>query len=239
MTVHPWTYRDGEVDCRGEIHEPRGAANGGAVLVLHEADGLGQNVRRRCAMLASLGYVAAAADLHGDGRVLEGDAMTAAVTRFRADADLMRGRVAAGFAALAHRTGLPPTAIGVVGYCFGGYAALEFGRSGAEAASITSFHGLLTTPRPAARAAIRAPILVATGMMDPLVPEQDLEGFEREMRAAHADWHLIRHGRAWHSFSNPAVERLDDPRMRYEPIADAVSWAAATAFLAATIAAKA
>ncbi|MGF7147346.1 dienelactone hydrolase [Sphingomonas zeicaulis] len=214
---------------------PHAPANGGAVLVLHEADGLGQNVRRRCAMLASLGYVAAAADLHGGGQVLEGGAMMSAVARFRADADLMRSRVAAAFAALEIETGLSAPRIAVIGYCFGGYAALEFARSGAESAAIASFHGLLTTPRPAAPGAIRAPLLVATGMMDPLVPEQDVEGFEHEMRAADADWHVLRHGRAYHSFSNAAVGQLDDPRMRYDATADAVSWAAATALLAATI----
>jgi dienelactone hydrolase len=78
---------------------------------------------------------------------------------------------------------------------------------------------------------LRAPILVATGLLDPLVPEEDVIAFENEMKSAGADWHLIKHGRAYHSFSNPTVDQLGDPRMSYDPVADSISWAALTSFL--------
>jgi dienelactone hydrolase len=79
----------------------------------------------------------------------------------------------------------------------------------------------------------RTPLLVSTGLLDPLVPHEDVAAFEDEMKVAGADWHLMKHSGAYHSFSNPAVDRLGDPRMRYDPVADAISWAALVSFLEA------
>lgn len=231
MTASAWRYRDGSLKLQGELYEPLGAPNGMAVLVVHEADGIGANVRRRCEMLAALGYVAAAADMHGNGRVLAGDEITSALASFRADAGLIRGRVNAAFQALQAETNLPSSSVAAIGYCFGGYAVLELARSGTAAACVASFHGILETPLRASLGELRAPILVATGLLDPLVPEEDVIAFENEMKSAGADWHLMKHGRAYHSFSNPTVDQLGDPRMSYDPVADSISWAALTSFL--------
>lgn len=228
MDGEPWIYHDGPLELRGEYYRPTVAPNGRAVLVVHEADGVGQNVRRRCAMLAALGYTAAAADMHGSGRVLAADEIAPALERFKNDAGLIRGRIGAAFAALAAETALPVAAIG---YCFGGYAVLELARSGAQTVAVASFHGLLSSSAPASAGTIRTPIFVATGDLDPLVPPADVLAFEEEMRGAGANWHVLAHGRALHSFTNPGVDALDDPRMAYDPMADAISWAAALAFL--------
>jgi dienelactone hydrolase len=231
--VRDWSYRDGSLELRGELYEPLAAPKGKAVLVVHEADGIGSNVRRRCEMLAALGYNAGAADMHGNGRVLAGEEMTTALASFRADAGLIRGRVNAAFEALKAETNLPSSSVAAIGYCFGGYAVLELARSGTAAACVASFHGILTTPRRASIGDLRAPILVATGLLDPLVPEEDVTAFESEMKSAGANWHLLKHGRAYHSFSNPTVDRLNDARMRYDPVADAIAWAALVSFLEA------
>ncbi len=50
-----WSYRDGDVALSGEIYRPANSANGQAVLVVQEADGIGGNVRRHSRMLADLG----------------------------------------------------------------------------------------------------------------------------------------------------------------------------------------
>jgi dienelactone hydrolase len=71
--------------------------------------------------------------------------------------------------------------------------------------------------------------------MDPLVPDSDITAFETEMTDAGVDWHLIKHARAYHSFSNPGVDGLGDPRMKYDPVADAVSWGSLIAFLEANL----
>ncbi|WP_340312953.1 dienelactone hydrolase family protein [Rhizorhabdus argentea] len=239
MTIEAFAYRDGDIQLLGELHRPAGAANGRAVLVVHEADGIGGNVRRRCAQLSSVGYIAAAADLHGGGRVLDGPEIAPAMARFRGDPALLRRRVRAGFDALAAVSTLPANRIAAIGYCFGGLAVLEFARSGAPLCAVASFHGLLTTTVPAAAGEIVARILACTGALDPLVPPEDVAAFQAEMTAAAADWQLIVYGRALHSFTNEAVDGMGDPRMAYDPLADRQSWTALQGFLDDSFAASA
>lgn len=223
-------YADGDVGLTGELFEPE-TPNNRAILVVHEADGIGGNVRRRCALLADLGYVALAADLHGAGAPLKGAAMQRAVQAFRDDPARLRRRTAAGLAALSEATGLPPSSLAAIGYCFGGTAVLELARDGAAIAGVASFHGLLTTKAPAGADAIRTKVAAFTGALDPLVPPADVAAFQAEMGAARADWQLTVYGNAWHSFSNIGVIGSDDPRMRYDAVADRLSWDAALAFL--------
>jgi dienelactone hydrolase len=230
MAAQAWQYRDGPDELIGELYRPAGR-EGRGVLVVHEADGIGGNVRRRCAQLANLGYVALAADLHGGGRVLEGDEMRAAVEAFRADPECFRRRVRAGLDALASVPGVDPERLVAIGYCFGGLAVLELARSGAPVRAVASFHGLLTTKAPAEPGAIRAKVAAYTGAKDPLVPPEDIAAFQAEMMAADADWQLTVYGQAWHSFTNIGVKDSPDPRMGYDPDADRQSWVAALMFL--------
>ncbi len=221
---------------RGELYLPQASGNGRAALVVHEADGIGGNVRRHCAMLADLGYVAFAADMHGGGAVLDGAAMQSALDHFRSDPDLLRGRVRAALDALTRLPEVDAGRVVALGYCFGGFAILELARSGAPLRAVASFHGLLTTSRPA-RQAIEAPrIAVFTGALDPLVPPADVAAFQAEMMTAELDWQMTIYGRARHSFTNSGVDALSDPRMAYDEQADAQSWAAMLEFFNACFA---
>lgn len=231
MSVREWHYRDGDLSLLGELYAPQSPANGRAVLVVHEADGIGGNVRRHCAKLAELGYVAAATDMHGGGRVLDADEIPAALEAFKGDPDYFRRRVRAALDALAAETRLPPYRVAAIGYCFGGMAVLELARSGAPLAAVASFHGLLTTRAPAGKGAIAARVLACIGALDPLVPPADIAAFQAEMTAVEADWHLLVHGRALHSYTNADVDTLGDPRMAYDGAAARQSWAALVAFL--------
>ena len=224
------SYPDGDASLVGELYEPD-APNGASVLVFHEADGIGGNVRRRCAMLAELGYRAFAADLHGAGRPLEGAEMQRAVALLRDHPERFRRRARAGLEALLALPGVDPSRIAAIGYCLGGMAALELARSRAPIAAAVSFHGLLRTRAPAAPGAVTAKVAVFTGARDPLVPAGDIAAFQGEMAAAAADWQLTVYGQAWHAFTIAGVEGLGDARMRYDRVADRLSWAAALALI--------
>lgn len=228
-------YFDGDLELHGEVYRPAGPSNGRAMLVVHEADGIGGNVRRHCAMLADLGYTVLAADMHGSGRVLEGEDMMAALERFRADPDYLRARVRAGLDALLDLGVAGPEQTAAIGYCFGGFSVLELARSGAPVRAVASFHGLLTTNRPANAEQAMPAIAVYTGALDPLVPPDDVAGFQGEMMAARADWQMSIHGRALHSFTNKDVAALGDPRMAYDQQAHSQSWDALLNFLDFTL----
>ncbi|MET0250532.1 MAG: dienelactone hydrolase family protein [Sphingobium sp.] len=224
-------YFDGDLELHGELYRPAGSSNGRAMLVVHEADGIGGNVHRHCAMLAELGYTVLAADMHGGGRVLEGAEMTAALEHFRADPDYLRARVRAGLDALLAMGVAGPEQTAAIGYCFGGFSVLELARSGAPVRAVGSFHGLLTTGRPAVAGQAMPAIAVYTGALDPLVPTEHVAGFQAEMMAADADWQMTVYGRALHSFTNRYVASLGDARMAYDAQAHAQSWTALLAFL--------
>ena len=223
-------YTDGDVELLGVLETPA-APNGRAVVLLHEANGLGDNVRRRTRMLAELGYVAFAADLYGGGRTFGKEGAVEQMDRLRQDPERFRARIRSGFDQLLASEGVDPVRTAAIGYCFGGMAALELARSGAPAAAVVSFHGLLTTALPARAGEVKARVLACTGALDPLVPLADVTAFQEEMAAAEADWQLIVYGRALHSFTNRNVIGMGDPRMDYDPSADRQSWAAALLFL--------
>jgi dienelactone hydrolase len=132
-------------------------------------------------------------------------------------------------------SGIPPERSAAIGYCFGGFAVLELARSGARLAAVASFHGLLTTARAAEPGGITTRILACTGDADPLVPPEDVAAFQAEMRAADADWQLLVHGGALHSYTNVDVDGLGDPRMAYDARADELSWAALLTHLGASL----
>jgi dienelactone hydrolase len=224
------SYIDGGVELLGLVERPQ-RPNGRAIIVFHEANGLGNNVRRRARMLAELGYLAFAADLYGGGRTYGAEGAVQQMNRLREDPERFRARIRAGYDHLLTLQGVDPAKTAAIGYCFGGTAALELARSGGPVRAVISFHGLLTTALPAKAGEVRARILACTGAKDPLVPLSDVTAFQEEMAAAEADWQLIVYGKALHSFTNRNVLGMGDPRMDYDPSADRQSWAAALLFL--------
>ncbi|WP_223693771.1 dienelactone hydrolase family protein [Leifsonia poae] len=196
-----------------------------AVLLLHDWLGVGDTVRMRAQMLARLGYVALAADLYGADVRPTRETAPAEANKYYNDLPLLRARVAAGFTSLLQHPAVDPARLAVVGYCFGGTAALEFARTGAPARGVVSFHGGLITHDPSDAAAIAASLLVLTGADDPVVPDEDVVAFENELRAApHVDWQVTSYSGAAHAFTIPGTDR-------YRPVADARSWRALVCFL--------
>lgn len=223
-------YSEGGAELHGLVERPA-APNGRGILVVHEANGIGANVRRRAKMLADKGYISFIPDLYGQGLSYEGAEAVRQMEALRGHTDRFRSRVEAGLEQLLALDGVDPQQVAAIGYCFGGMAALELARSGADVAAVVSFHGLLRSGRPARHGEVQARILVCTGAKDPLVPLEDIVAFQQEMHAAEADWQLIVYGGALHSFTNPNVKGMGDPRMDYDPSADRQSWAAALTFL--------
>ncbi len=198
------------------------------VLVLHEWWGHNDYVRRRARMLADAGYTAFAADMYGEGKVAQHpeDAkafMQAATSdpakverRFDKAHDLLR----------AHPT-VDPERTAAIGYCMGGGMALEMARAGKDLDAVVSFHGTLDTDDPADEGEVKTPILVLTGGADPFVPDEQVQAFREEMKAAGADFRIKTYPGAKHGFTNPGAddhaERFDLP-LAYDGEADRDSW---------------
>jgi len=201
------------------------------VLIAHEWTGVGPYVKGRAEQLASLGYVALAADIYGKGiRPQTGEEAAKVAAIYRNDRALMRERMKAALGALRGHDLVDTNRIAAIGYCFGGTCALELARSGADIAGVVSFHGGLDTPSPPDARNIKCKVLALHGADDPFVPPAQVAAFEQEMREAGVDWQLHIYGGAVHSFTNPASGNDPSRGAAYNERADRRSWQAMRMF---------
>lgn len=226
-------YKDGETTLEGYLaYDDAQSGPRPGVLVAHEWTGLGDYVKHRADMLAELGYIAFAADIYGQGvRPTTPEQSGAEAGKYRSDRALLRSRMNAALTQLRATPGVDPARIAAIGYCFGGMAALELARSGADIAGVVSFHGSLDTPTPEDAKQIRAKVLVLHGASDPHVPMSAVEALAKELADAGVDWQLKMYGGAMHAFTNPAVNRPESGAAYSDP-ADRRSWADMQAFFA-------
>lgn len=195
------------------------------VLVLHEGAGLGDHVRERARRLAMLGYVAFALDLFG-GRFESREQGLSMIAGMVADPSGVRRHVNEAIELIKRWSQVDPARIAVIGFCFGGWAALEVARGGAEVGCVVSFHGGLRAARRAGPGEIKCPILVCTGADDPHVPASQRAEFEAEMAGAGAEWQINLYGGARHGFTDTGVDPAKWPGAAYHSLADARSWQA-------------
>ncbi len=201
------TYRIGDGDYDGFLARPEkieGKVPG--VLVVHDWMGNGEFSNARAISLAQSGYVALAVDLYGKGRRAKNAPEAAALAEpFYKDRSLFRARMRGALAELLKREDVDPKRIALVGFCFGGTAALELARDGADILGVVSFHGGLGNPAPETTKNVKAKLLILHGARDPLVPPAELAAFMTEMNAVGAEYRLVAYPNAVHAFTNPAA----------------------------------
>jgi dienelactone hydrolase len=211
---HEGTELEGYVAHDAAADEPRPG-----ILIVHDWLGVGPNVEMRAQMLARLGYVAFAADIYGADVRPTGDEAAALAGQYYSDLPLLRARVQAAYDTLIELPQVDENRIAVIGYCFGGSAALEFARTGADVRGVIAFHARLITHEPSDADAIRAKLLILTGGADPGVTDADVHAFQDELRAVpRIDWQVTTYSGAPHAFTVPGD--------RFRPVADARAWQA-------------
>ncbi len=186
------------------------------VMVVHDFWGLNDFARKAAERLASLGYVALAVDMYGQGRVATSPDEARELAGQVRGTPLMRARARAGLEILAQNDLVDPRRLAAMGFCFGGTTVLELAYSGANLRGVVSFHGGLTAPRPEDLANIKASFLVLHGADDPLVKPEDMAAFQEGMRLAKADWQMVLFGGAVHAFTNPEATGLHLPGVAYD-----------------------
>ena len=205
------------------------------VLVVHEWWGHNAYARKRAEMLAQLGYTAFALDMYGDGKVADHPdnamAFMQAVTNDLPEAER---RFTAARAVLEAQPTVDKHHIAAIGYCFGGGMVLHMARVGMDLDAVVSFHGALGTQTPARAGQVKARVLVFTGADDVMVPPEQVQAFEKEMRNANVNLELVSYSGVKHSFTNPDADdfakRFNMP-LAYNAQADASSWKRMQEFL--------
>jgi dienelactone hydrolase len=205
------------------------------VLVVHDWLGVTDATRMRCDMLARLGYAAFAADVYGaDVRPSDADAMQVAGSYY-GDQEKWRAHLAAALDRFSAEQGVDTGRLAAIGYCFGGSSALQLARMGADLRAVVSFHGGLSTGPEGEAEAIKAKLLVLTGGVDPVVPDEAVQAFEEELRTApEVDWQVVTYSGAMHAFTVPTAN-APQYGAQYDERADRRSWTAMKDFFAETL----
>ncbi len=228
MSLERIDYAHGDVALTGWLARPEGTPRG-AILILPTIANVNAGMEQRARMLADQGFVAMVADFYGEP-VESFEASFPLGNALRADVDHYRARITAGLDALAKAA--PGLTLSAIGYCMGGQAALELARINAPIVLAASFHGLLTSDRPAtAETPIKPRLLICHGDADPLVPREQVLDFWKEMDAAGGNWHFHAYAGVKHGFTDPDSEARGKDFLGYNASADRQSWLALTALL--------
>jgi dienelactone hydrolase len=212
------------ITLRGELAVPHAAGPHPAVLVVHTAFGLGEQMRGVIRNFAAEGYVALAIDMFGEGAYSEDTAVVAELVRpVWGNASRLRERMGTWLALLQAREDVLASRIAAVGYCFGGQCVLELARGGGDIRAVVSCHGILSTSAPAERGVVRAHVMVCTGARDPHAPPGDVDALRTELTAAGASWQITEFGSAYHAFTDPEAASPQTGRA-YDPLAHELSW---------------
>lgn len=227
-------YRQGDTSLEGVLaYDDASQGKRPGVLVIHDWMGVSDHTRGIAQDLATMGYVAFAADIYGKGvRHTDAKAASAEAGKYKADRALLRQRAQAGLEQLKKNPRVDGARTAVIGFCFGGTTALELARSGADLAGAVSFHGSLDSPNPADGKNIKAKVLILHGADDPFVKPADIAALQDELRKAGVDWQMIYYGDAVHSFTQKKAGTDKSKGAAYQEAAARRSWQAMKDFFA-------
>jgi dienelactone hydrolase len=197
------------------------------VLIFPEWWGLDEYAKNRAKQLAEMGYVAFAADLYGDGKVIDmahpQDAQKMA-TALRSNVQTWRGRAEAALKQLTGQPNVDAAKVVAIGYCLGGSTALQLAYTGADLKAVATFHAALPTPSPEEARAIKARLYIAHGADDTFIPEKAIADFKAALDKAGVKYEFESFPGVVHSFTVPDADKANIPGLKYDKAADEKSW---------------
>lgn len=222
----------------GLVMAPRGEAAGdssaAAVLLVHDAFGLGEEMIGNATRLAEAGHPVFLADVWGEratpSSVTEIGPLISGMAQ---DRDRWLGRIAAAHAALDAQpefTGRPPA---LLGYCFGGSSALEYLRTGAAVAGVAAVHPGLDLLDQDWSTPGSGSVLLMIGTDDPMATPDMRHRLQEHLSSAGLDHQFHLYSNTTHAFTSPKAAGSPRPEVfAYNARSAARAWAATTGFLA-------
>ena len=209
-----------------------------AIIVIPEWWGATEYAKMRARKLASLGYIAIAVDMYGNGKIAADpkEAMALA-SPFYKDPQMGKNRIEAAINKLKEFPQTDADNLGAIGYCFGGSMVLNAAKMGVDIKSVVSFHGGLATV-PATEGSTKAKILVCHGGADKFITPDDIKNFKGNLDSLKVPYTFIVYTGATHAFTNPmstATGKKFNMPIEYNAAADKKSWNDMKAFFKKTI----
>lgn len=223
------TYKAGDTVLKGYLaYDDAVQGKRPGVLVIHEWWGNDEYARDRARALVKLGYTVFAADMYGNGKIVDHpDKAGAAMNELLGDAKTLRARFDAALDVLKKHRTTDARRIAAIGYSMGGRIVLQMARDGVDITGVVDFYGSLDTSNPAKPDKVKAKVLVLNGADDPLVPPAAVDAFKNEMDTAKVDYKFVNYPGAKHCFTNPSSDALAAKfklPFAYHAEADKQSW---------------
>lgn len=198
-----------------------------AILVVPEWWGLNDYAKMRVRKLAELGYIAMATDVFGDGKIAanptEAQQFTGPLYK---DPTLAKILLDGALTKLKEYPQTDMNNLAAIGYCFGGFVALNYAKLGADLKGVVSFHGGMGGV-PVDKKLLKAKVLVCQGGSDQFVSQKDVDKFKHQLDSIGTDNTVKVYANATHAFTNPdatATGKKFNMPIEYNQQADNDSW---------------
>lgn len=203
-----------------------------SIIVVPEWWGLNDYTKTRAKMLAGLGFAAMAIDVFGNGETGQNPAEAMALTKpYNSDPSLSKKIIDAALQKLKTFSQVDTSKIGIIGYCFGGFVAINAGVLGADVKAVVGFHPSLGGIHPEKN--IKAKFLICHGTDDEF-EKANVEPFKKAMDSAGIDYTFKDYSGAKHAFTSPKADESGKQfgiPIAYNAAADSASWDDMKSFL--------
>lgn len=219
------SYQEGNQKLDGFSVTPKKATKGKpGILILPAWKGIDNHAKDTAEKLSNLGYYTFVADIYGEGKYPTDIKQAGTISSFyKKNYDQYQNRIRAALKELIN-AGANPDKIVIMGYCFGGTGAIEAARGKLPVKGIVSFHGGLGKDSTRITNDITCKVLVCHGADDPYESTEEIADFQKEMRAAKAEWQMIYYSNAVHSFTDPDAGNDNSKGAAYNEVAAKRSW---------------
>ena len=195
-------------EVRGYLAQPNTPGPHPAVIMIHEFWGLTPSIREKADLLAQEGYVVLAPDTF---RGVTTDwlpraiLLSATTPSERVNQDLQTT-----FNWLAQQKNVDASRIAVMGFCYGGTAALNHALYNPQLAAMATFYGQFVD-NPAVLKRLSGPVLGIFGETDNLIPLEEIKSFETALTAASIPHEITVYPGKGHAFVEGAQGIATDP----------------------------
>lgn len=206
----------------GLLCAPADAEELPAVVLIHDAFGLGEEMIAIAHRIAELGFAVFAADVWGERHTpASGEEIGPLIGGMVRDRERWLARIALAHETAAAQPEVDGDALIALGYCFGGSSALEYARVGGALRAVVAIHPGLdlvefdwsgVSPGTAPLA------LVSFGADDPMATPEQWRRVKASMSEAGVDWELNLYSGTVHGFTSPKARFSPDPAaVMYHP----------------------